>query len=211
MAGLSQADGSFFYVLDEALRLIFVDDDPILREFALVHLSTADARIETAGDGLEGWDAVQQRPFDLMLLDLEMPSLDGFGVLERMRADPRFRDMPVIVVTGREDVSAVDRAFIAGATSFVVKPINWRLLSYQIRFVWRAHRNEASLRQARMAARLEASKSNDAMRAALTGGARLLAMAMRGDDEMKEAAREYGELLRELAEPARSPTAAAAA
>lgn len=210
MAGLSQADGSFFYVLDESLRLIFVDDDPILREFALVHLSTADARIETAADGLEAWDLIQQRPADLMLLDLEMPNLDGFGVLERMRADPRFRDMPVIVVTGREDVSAVDRAFIAGATSFVVKPINWRLLSYQIRFVWRAHRNEASLRQARMAARLEASKSTEAMRAALTGGARLLAMAMRGDDEMREAAREYGELLSELAEPARTATAAAA-
>lgn len=208
MAGLSQADGSFFYVLDEPLRLIFVDDDPILREFALVHLSTADARVETAADGLEALAAIEQRPFDLMLLDLEMPNLDGFGVLEKMRADPRFRDMPVIVVTGREDVSAVDRAFMAGATSFVVKPINWRLLSYQIRFVWRAHRNEASLRQARMAARLEASKSTEAMRAALTGGARLLAMAMRGDDEMREAARQYGELLSELAEPPK-PAAAA--
>ena len=208
MAGLSQADGSFFYVLDEPLRLIFVDDDPILREFALVHLSTADARVETAGDGLEALAAIEQRPFDLMLLDLEMPNLDGFGVLEKMRADPRFRNMPVIVVTGREDVSAVDRAFMAGATSFVVKPINWRLLSYQIRFVWRAHRNEASLRQARMAARLEASRSTEAMRAALTGGARLLAMAMRGDDEMREAARQYGELLSELAEPPR-PAAAA--
>jgi DNA-binding response OmpR family regulator len=208
MSALSQADGSFFYVLDESLRLIFVDDDPILREFALVHLSTADARIETAGDGLQAWAAVQERPFDMMLLDLEMPNLDGFGVLERMRADPRFRDMPIVVVTGREDVSAVDRAFTAGATSFVVKPINWRLLSYQIRFVWRAHRNEASLRAARAVARQEAQKSNEAMRAALNGGARLLTMAMRGDDVMREEARRYGELLSELAEPVKVPTAA---
>ena len=204
MAALSQADGSFFYVLDEALRLIFVDDDPILREFALVHLSTSDARLETAGDGEEAWAIMDERPFDLMLLDLEMPRLDGFGLLERLRADPRFRDLPVIVVTGREDVSAVDRAFTAGATSFVVKPINWRLLSYQIKYVWRAHRNETSLRQARAAARAEAAKSTEAMRAALNGGARLLAMAMRsGDPGMRDAARDYGELLSDLAEPAK--------
>jgi DNA-binding response OmpR family regulator len=183
MAGLSQNEGSFFYVLDEPLRLLFVDDDPILREFALVHLTTAEARVETAGDGLE------------------MPNLDGFGVLEKLRADTRYRDLPVVVVTGREDIAAVDRAFIAGATSFVVKPIHWRLLSYQVRFVWRAHRNETSLRHARMLARVEASKSVEAMRTALTGGARLLSLAMRGDDEMKVAAREYGELLSELAEP----------
>lgn len=207
MAGLSQNEGSFFYVLDEPLRLLFVDDDPILREFALVHLTTAEARVETAADGLEALAAVEREAPDMMLLDLEMPNLDGFGVLERLRADPRYRELPVVVVTGREDISAVDRAFIAGATSFVVKPIHWRLLSYQVRFVWRAHRNEASLRQARLAARIEASKSSEAMRTALTGGARLLSLAMRGDDEMKEAARKYGELLSELAEP-RTPAAA---
>jgi DNA-binding response OmpR family regulator len=201
MAGLSQNEGSFFYVLDEPLRLLFVDDDPILREFALVHLTTAEARVETAGDGLEALAAVERQAPDMILLDLEMPNLDGFGVLEKLRADTRYRDLPVVVVTGREDIAAVDRAFIAGATSFVVKPIHWRLLSYQVRFVWRAHRNETSLRHARMLARVEASKSVEAMRTALTGGARLLSLAMRGDDEMKVAAREYGELLSELAEP----------
>jgi DNA-binding response OmpR family regulator len=208
MAVLSQADGSFFYVLDEPLKLLFVDDDPILREFALVHLSTANASVETAGDGLEAWSLLRQRSFDMLLLDLEMPNLDGFGVLERMRADPALRDTPVIVVTGREDVSAVDRAFTAGATSFVVKPLHWRLLSYQIRFVWRAHRVERSLREARRDARDEAHRSTEAMRTALTAGARLLSMAMRGEPPMREAAREYGELLSELAEPTASAKAA---
>jgi DNA-binding response OmpR family regulator len=207
MAGFSQNEGSFFYVLDEPLRLLFVDDDPILREFALVHLTTAEARIETAADGVEALAALEREAPDMMLLDLEMPNLDGFGVLEKMREDPRFRDVPVVVVTGREDISAVDRAFIAGATSFVVKPIHWRLLSYQIRFVWRAHRNETSLRQARFTARLEASKSSEAMRTALCGGAQLLSLAMRGDSEMQEAARKYGELLSDLAEPKSSAAA----
>jgi signal transduction histidine kinase len=80
-----------------------------------------------------------------VLLDLEMPRLDGFGVLEALRADPATSRLPVIVITGREDVVAIDRAFAKGASSFIVKPINWRLLNYQIRFVNRAHRAERQL------------------------------------------------------------------
>lgn len=208
MAAVSQTDGSFFYVLDESARLLFVDDDPILREFARVHLATAQAEVDVAADGLEAWSLLRQRDFDLMLLDLEMPNLDGFGVLEKMRTDERFKDMPVIVVTGREDVSAIDRAFNLGATSFVVKPLHWRLLSYQIRFVRRAHAVECSLRDAQHAARAEADRSADAMRHALTAGARLLSMAMTGDAPLREAARKYGETLSELAEPVRTARAA---
>jgi DNA-binding response OmpR family regulator len=72
-------------------------------------------------------------------------------VLKALRADARWRDLPVIVVTGREDVDAVDRAFGAGATSFVVKPLNWRLLSHQLRYVHRMSTNERLMAEAREA------------------------------------------------------------
>jgi DNA-binding response OmpR family regulator len=80
--------------------------------------------------------------------------MDGFSVLKALRASPKTRDLPVIVVTGREDVDAVDRAFGAGATSFVVKPLNWRLLSHQLRYVHRTSINERQMaaRMARLAA-----------------------------------------------------------
>jgi signal transduction histidine kinase len=74
-----------------------------------------------------------------------MPRLDGFQVLDALRADEATKRLPVIVITGREDVVAIDRAFARGASSFIVKPINWRLLNYQIRFVDRAHRAERQL------------------------------------------------------------------
>jgi CheY-like chemotaxis protein len=90
MAVLSQAEGSFFYVLDEPLRLLFVDDDPILREFALVHLSTANASVETAADGLEAWSVLRQRSFDMLLLDLEMPNLDGSRCWSACAPTPTF-------------------------------------------------------------------------------------------------------------------------
>lgn len=145
MSSPPDKDGTFFYVLQDALKIIFVDDDPILREFAVVNLTTEHATVATASDGEEALRVIEAFQPDIMLLDLEMPNMDGFEVLERLRASETWRRLPVIVVTGREDVGAVDRAFQAGATSFVVKPLNWRLLSYQIRYVQRASASEAQL------------------------------------------------------------------
>lgn len=141
---LLPTSGGFSYVLDEPATILFVDDDPILREFADVNLSSGMAKLVAAADGVDALEQMSVQAFDIVLADLEMPRMDGFELLDRIRAEPRWRDLPVIVETGREDVVAIDRAFRLGATSFVVKPLNWRLLSYQIRFVLRASRAERS-------------------------------------------------------------------
>ena len=144
MTDTATQDG-FFFVLDEAVRILFVDDDPITREFAAVHLSSDAAQISLAADGFEALRALARQPIDVLLLDLEMPRMDGFEVLKVLRGMAETQHLPVIVVTGREDIAAIDRAYQAGATSFLVKPINWRLLSYQIRYVLRARNNERAL------------------------------------------------------------------
>ena len=145
MAAHPDNAGPFFYVLQDVRRILFVDDDPILREFAVVNLSTDQATVETAPDGAVALEAIEAAAPDIVLLDLEMPNLDGFEVLRQVRANPRHQFLPIVVVTGREDVEAVDRAFEAGATSFVVKPLNWRLLSHQLRYVHRAARHGRQL------------------------------------------------------------------
>lgn len=199
MSSQSETDSSFFYVLDERIRLLFADDDPILQEFAKVHLATQSADVITAGDGEEAWRLLNTQPLDLLLVDLEMPNLDGFDLVRRMRAEPRFRDLPVIVVTGREDVSAIDRAFTCGATSFVVKPINWRLLSYQVRFVLRSGRTERSLSDAQAGVGLEEARAGETVRTVYKESAELLALAMRGDPGLRAAARRFAALLSRLA------------
>ena len=137
---------SFFYVLDDEARLLFVDDDPILREFAQVNLASAAADVDVAADGVEALEAMSRCKYDLLLVDLDMPRMDGFELLAHLRADPATAHLPIVVETGREDVEAIDRAFRAGATAFVTKPLNWRLLTYQLRFTLRAARAEAALR-----------------------------------------------------------------
>ena len=117
----------FEYVDLGAATILFVDDDPILREFAAVHLATDTATIEVACDGIE------------------MPGLDGFGLIKKLRDNLCTQHTPVIVQTSREDVASIDWAFRAGADGFVTKPLNWRLLSYQIAFALRAGRMRRDL------------------------------------------------------------------
>jgi signal transduction histidine kinase len=143
------------YVFDQPLRLLAVDDDPIMREFAVAQLSQPGCEIVTADDGQAAWDilASDARGFDLVLTDLEMPRLNGFGLLGQIRAGARFAHLPVVVITTRDDVFAIDRAYELGATSFVSKPVNWRLLGHQLRYVMRTSRMEAEIRAARDEAR----------------------------------------------------------
>jgi DNA-binding response OmpR family regulator len=121
---------------------------------------------------------------DMLLLDLDMPRMDGFEVLARLRASPEHARTPVIVATGREDVAAIDRAFQAGATGFVVKPLNWRLLSYQIRYVDRTHRTEMALVESERTAR---AALNDLCLA----GSRFMADALGAAPRLKDGAGAY--------------------
>lgn len=138
------AKGRFTFVIDEDVRILVTDDDPIMREFATVYLSTDTARVETADCGEAGLERLLNESFDIALVDLDMPGISGFEMIERIRATPRLSQLPIVVVTSNEDVASIDRAYQAGATSFVTKPVNWRLLSYQLRYVLRAQRWQAA-------------------------------------------------------------------
>lgn len=104
--------------------------------------------VEVAADGAEAWHRLRKGAFDLALVDLEMPLMDGFELIGLIRSDPDLKHLPIVVATGREDMSAVDRAYAEGATSFVLKPLNWRILSHQLSYVLRNNRDEALIRQA---------------------------------------------------------------
>jgi len=137
------------FVLNETARILVVDDDPILCEFAKVHLSTPDTSVDVVCDGLAAWERLNVERFDLALVDIDMPRLDGFGLLQKIRDDGRMWHMPIVMLTGREDIGSIDHSYELGATSFVTKPVNWRQLSYQLRYVLRNSRLEAEARRAK--------------------------------------------------------------
>ncbi|MCX7898701.1 MAG: response regulator [Methylocystis sp.] len=130
-------------------RVLLVDDDVILAEMAKARLVSPIMAVETAVNATQALELMERQSFDLALLDIEMPGLDGFDLLAMLRADPRFADIPVIMLTGHDDIESIDRAYQAGANSFIAKPINWRQLSYALRYVLRSTRIETELRRER--------------------------------------------------------------
>jgi DNA-binding response OmpR family regulator len=140
------------FVKTDFARVLVVDDDPILREFAISYLTSPIMEVCVAEDGLIAMEALRKCDFDVALVDLDMPNMNGFELMEALGREPRLMGVPVVVITGRDDMEAIDLAFAAGATSFVVKPINWCLITHQLAYVLRNSRSEAAIRQARTAA-----------------------------------------------------------
>src|SRR5690349_18518633 len=79
-------------------------------------------------NGADALAAALDNQVAIVLLDVDMPGLDGYEVCRRLRADARFATTPIVMVTGHEDSDAITLAFEAGATDFVSKPVNWALL-----------------------------------------------------------------------------------
>lgn len=116
------------------MSLLIVDDDEMNR-YTLARRLTRDGygRVAMAGDGNEALAAMRQDRFDLILLDIMMPVLDGFGVLEAMHADERLKSIPVIVISAHDDLANVVRAIELGATDYLTKPFDPILLRARVR------------------------------------------------------------------------------
>src|SRR5215470_20009805 len=136
------------YVFEEPRRILAVADDPILREFPSVYLTTPMSEVVSVADAAAALDLLSREAFDIAMIDIEMPGMNGFELVERIRAQDSLRALPIVIVTGREDIVSIDRAYNTGATSFATKPVNWRQLSHQLRYVVRASRSQAAGSQA---------------------------------------------------------------
>ena len=141
-------------------RILVADDDPILCELMQAKLSGSRTRVECAQDGSTAWDMLRQGRYDLAIIDLKMPQLDGFHLIRNLRQSAGTMDLPIIVATSRNDDEAIERSFSAGATTFVTKPVNWALLRHQVRFAIRSGETERALRRARASADL-ANRTKD--------------------------------------------------
>jgi len=113
--------------------LLIVDDDPTPRQALRRLLEKLGYAVVVAENGREALELVQREPPDLVLTDLTMPEVDGFELLRRLKAAERSRDIPVIVVSGVDDLSSVVRCIEQGAEDHVTKPYETVLLQARIR------------------------------------------------------------------------------
>jgi CheY-like chemotaxis protein len=113
-------------------RVLVVDDKATSRELIRTILENAGYTVTEAGDGLEAVRVAQRVEPDLILLDLQMPALDGFGALEQLRADPRFADLPIVALTASAMQGDREKALAAGFTSYLSKPVTLTALRAEL-------------------------------------------------------------------------------
>jgi diguanylate cyclase (GGDEF)-like protein len=119
--------------------VLVADDDPVMRMLMLEMLKQVGLDAIEAADGHAAVASFQQNMPDLVLLDVDMPQLDGFAVCRAIRKIEKTRStVPIIMVTGGDDLEAVTQAYEDGATDFVSKPINWPILGHRVLYVLRA-------------------------------------------------------------------------
>lgn len=118
--------------------LLIVDDDPLIRLVARERLGSEGFEVAEAENGVEGLEAFARLRPDLVLLDVDMPDLDGFEVCASIRRKTTGKHVPILIMTGLDDVDSIERAYRVGATDFVSKPLKWIILLHRIRYMLRA-------------------------------------------------------------------------
>ena len=110
--------------MTEQKTILTVDDSRTIRDMLRLTLSAAGYRVVQAEDGLQGLDVLEAESVDVIITDINMPRLDGFGFIERVRADERRRGIPILVLTTETTSAMKERARAAGATGWISKPFD---------------------------------------------------------------------------------------
>ncbi len=118
-----------------SLTILTVDDSRMMREMLAMTLREAGFNVVQAEDGLDGLDVLSRTEPDVIITDINMPRMDGFGFIESVRREQRHRATPILVLSTESDAEKKGRARSAGATGWIVKPFNSESLIGAIRRV----------------------------------------------------------------------------
>jgi predicted signal transduction protein with EAL and GGDEF domain/CheY-like chemotaxis protein len=130
---------------EERVRVLVADDDTFQRQLARAMLSNAGFEVQAVASGNAAVAACARSMPDIVLLDVEMPDGSGFEACAAIRALPGGLNVPIVMVTGLDDERSINLAYDAGATDFVVKPVNWPLFIHRLRYVLRGARMREQL------------------------------------------------------------------
>lgn len=130
------------------IRVMLADDDPIFVEVASAALRRMDCAVVVADDGAAALHALLQDEFDVALVDLSMPHVDGFRLIGMIRATSRLSRLPIMVLTVRDDAEAIEEARRLGVDDFMTKPVNWGRFRLRLLQVVAASRSAPSQRAA---------------------------------------------------------------
>jgi twitching motility two-component system response regulator PilG len=109
--------------VDEPVVLV-VDDSPTVRKIVQLTLQREHIRVVTAGDGLSALAAVADEQPDLILLDIMLPRMDGYNICQVVRKNMAYRELPIIMLSGKDGLFDKMRGKLAGSTEYITKPFD---------------------------------------------------------------------------------------
>jgi diguanylate cyclase (GGDEF)-like protein len=145
-AELNYADPDALHLSEDTPQVLVVDDDRSTRSTLRHTLQRDGFRVEEASDGQQALAMLTRFQPDVILMDAMMPVMDGFTACARMQELPNGADIPVLMITALQDNSSVERAFAAGASDYIPKPIHYAVLSQRVRRIIEANRAEKRIR-----------------------------------------------------------------
>ena len=128
-----------------SFKVLVADDDATIRLLMQTALENAGFSVSLAENGEEAIRVFDEFSHDLVMLDVDMPIMDGYKVCSHLRK-LKGNELPIIMVTGNDDVESINHAFEVGATDFIAKPINWSLIGYRVQYLKRAYFNLLELK-----------------------------------------------------------------
>jgi diguanylate cyclase (GGDEF)-like protein len=130
-----------------APTILVADDDAAARTIMRAALRKAGYQVRLACGGADALQQFRANPTDMVMLDIDMPDMGGHEVCAALRKEAGAL-LPIVMVTGMDDVASVETAYQHGATDFIAKPVNWALIGHRIRYLFRGHQALVALRDA---------------------------------------------------------------
>lgn len=122
----------------QPLSILIADDDPVIRSLTRDALEDEGYVIVEAENGLDAYNSCLRSAPGIVIADVMMPGLNGFDLCRRLRRRPETALVPILVATGLDDDRSIVDAYEAGASDFIIKPLDWRILRYRVRYMLRA-------------------------------------------------------------------------
>ena len=105
----------------DRVRVLFVEDDPSVAQMYKLKLELDGYSVDVASDGEKALELARQDRPDIVFLDIRLPKLDGFGVLEALRKDPKTANLPVVILSNYSEKELIDRGLQLGALDYLIK------------------------------------------------------------------------------------------
>ena len=112
--------------------ILVAEDSPSIRKFVTLALKLQGYKVIATADGMEALEKLPTEKIDMLITDLNMPNIDGYKLIETIRNDPEYKDIPIIVLSSLSKEEDITKGMETGANSYLIKPFNTKRIQYEV-------------------------------------------------------------------------------